>query len=275
MTWIMAPAPHITARISTPFLFWIMIAALLPAIGLNIYLGGLSVFVLILSCASSAMFAEGIIAWLRKKPITLTNGAACLTGILLAFIVPGVPWWIASLSGMFAVAASKIIRWNLGYSLFHAALLGRIIVMIFFGNTSEVFSVQLLVALGIGGLFLIYMQIIDWRIPLFSLGIIFLGTMIMNQSLLPMMMNGNLMLAAFFIATDYETSPLLPIGKIVFAIGCGIMMLVLSIVSREMVNEIMLALILMNSLTPLIDNITFRYYQWVKISRNTKKTIIH
>ncbi|MDZ7816179.1 MAG: RnfABCDGE type electron transport complex subunit D [Planctomycetota bacterium] len=112
----------------------------------------------------------------------------------------------------------------------------------------------------LGGLFLIFLKIVDWRIPLF-----YIGTTALLSWILPIgnvgffsgdplfsVLAGGLMIGAFFMATDMVTSPMTGRGKIVFAIGCG----VLTVLIRNFggyPEGVCYSILLMNTAVPLID----------------------
>jgi electron transport complex protein RnfD len=116
------------------------------------------------------------------------------------------------------------------------------------GETSVLFLL-------IGGIFLIIMRVIDWRIPLFYLGSVALMALAFKQDILFHLMAGGLMIAAFFMATDYVTTPITKKGRIIFGLGCGIITVLLRIYSGY-AEGVMFAVLLMNAATPLIDGLT-------------------
>ncbi len=110
-----------------------------------------------------------------------------------------------------------------------------------------------------GGLFLIFMGIISPVTPLSMLGTVAVCTLLssggdMNE-MLYQLLSGGLLLGAFFMATDYVTSPITAKGKLIFGIGCGLLtFLIRSFGSYP--EGVSLAILLMNILTPYIDQFT-------------------
>lgn len=126
------------------------------------------------------------------------------------------------------------------------------------GSMGEVSAVALL----IGGLFLIYKKIISPIIPACFIGTVFVFALVYygvtgDGNALQMavfhILAGGVMLGAFFMATDYVTSPLLPMGKVIFGIGCGLMTMVIRLWGQYP-EGVSFSILLMNCLTPLIND---------------------
>ena len=125
------------------------------------------------------------------------------------------------------------------------------------GSVGEVSAIALL----IGGLFLIWKKVINPIIPACFIGTVFVFAVIYYTATggdaLDMavfhVLAGGVMLGAFFMATDYVTSPLLPAGKVVFGIGCGLMTMIIRIWGQYP-EGVSFAILFMNCLTPLINN---------------------
>ena len=110
-------------------------------------------------------------------------------------------------------------------------------------------SIMLILA---GAILLFAFDIIDWRIPLTYIGTVALLALTLRQDIIFQLLAGGLMLGAFFMATDYVTSPITPRGQIIFGVGCGaITMLVRAF--GGMPEGVTYAILLMNAVTPLID----------------------
>ena len=126
------------------------------------------------------------------------------------------------------------------------------------GSMGEVSAVALL----IGGLFLIWKKIISPIIPACFIGTVFVFALIYYgatgqgdalQMAVFHILAGGVMLGAFFMATDYVTSPLLPMGKVIFGIGCGLITMIIRIWGQYP-EGVSFSILLMNCLTPLINN---------------------
>ena len=126
------------------------------------------------------------------------------------------------------------------------------------GSMGEVSAIALL----IGGLFLIWKKIISPIIPCCFIGTVFVFALIYyaatgNGDALQMavfhVFAGGVMLGAFFMATDYVTSPLLPMGKVIFGIGCGLLTMIIRLWGQYP-EGVSFSILIMNCLTPLIEN---------------------
>ena len=113
-------------------------------------------------------------------------------------------------------------------------------------------------ALIIGGLFLIYRNVINWRIPVFYIGSFAVFAFILGResffsaNVLFEVLSGGLLLGAFFMATDYATSPITPNGKIIMGVGCGFLTVIIRFYGGYP-EGVSYAILIMNVFVPLID----------------------
>jgi len=135
---------------------------------------------------------------------------------------------------------------------------------LFWGNVGGCIGEVSAFALLLGAAYLLYRNIIEWRIPLFYMGTVFVLSFFFGgikgaqySLLLPFfhIFSGGLMLGAFFMATDYTTSPLTKNGRIIFAIGCGLLTIVIRLVGGYP-EGVSYSILFMNVMTPLIDRLT-------------------
>jgi len=114
---------------------------------------------------------------------------------------------------------------------------------------------------------LLYKKIIDWRIPLSYLGTVAVLMVLLRQDPLFHLLVGGLMLGAFFMATDYVTTPITAKGRVVFGIGCGLLVVLIRLFG-SLPEGVAFSILLMNAFTPLIDRYTktkpFGFVQEVK-----------
>jgi electron transport complex protein RnfD len=119
-------SPHITDKDSIPKIMYGVVISLIPATIGAIYFFGIRAGWVILLAIIAAVATEAGLQKLLKKPITVKDGSAIVTGILLAFNVPPeVPWWLPVIGSIFAIAIGKIPFGGLGYNPLNPALLGR------------------------------------------------------------------------------------------------------------------------------------------------------
>lgn len=132
----------------------------------------------------------------------------------------------------------------------------------FIGNTAGSLGETSALALLLGGLYLIYKGHIDWKIPATFIGTVFgltaLYGLATNQPLTyPFfhILTGGLFLGAFFMATDWVTSPITKKGRILFGFGCGLLTVIIRL-KGGYPEGVCYAILLMNCVTPLIDRYT-------------------
>lgn len=125
------------------------------------------------------------------------------------------------------------------------------------GNCGGVLGETCKLAILAGGLYLLVRRIIDWRIPVAFIGTVFLCYLIKDgaEVALYQIFAGGLMLGAFFMATDYATSPVTNIGKLINGVGCGILLFVIRAYASYP-EGCSFAILFMNVVTPMIDKFT-------------------
>ncbi|MBQ3292536.1 MAG: RnfABCDGE type electron transport complex subunit D [Mogibacterium sp.] len=126
------------------------------------------------------------------------------------------------------------------------------------GSTGEVCALALI----IGGVFLIIRKVISPIIPCAFIGTVFVFGFIATGSLqmaLFHVLAGGVLLGAFFMATDYVTSPKLPLGQLIFGIGCGIITMSIRLFGSYP-EGVSFSILLMNICTPLLNNLSYKFY---------------
>lgn len=119
-------SPHVTDNESIPKIMYGVVLSLIPATIGAIYFFGIKAAWVIFIAIVFAVATEAIIQKMMKKPVTVKDGSAIVTAILLAFNLPAeVPWWIPAIGAIFAIAIGKIPFGGLGYNPMNPALLGR------------------------------------------------------------------------------------------------------------------------------------------------------
>lgn len=130
---------------------------------------------------------------------------------------------------------------------------------VFIGNVGGCIGETSAVLLIAGGIYLMFRKVISYRIPVFYIGTVFVMTFLLNGFDLVMavysLFIGGLMLGAFFMATDYASSPINPKGQIVFAIGCGVLATIIRIYGGYP-EGVSYSILLMNVAAPLIERYT-------------------
>jgi electron transport complex protein RnfD len=296
---LVSSSPHIRSNESVQRIMLDVVIALTPAIIGSVYLFGLNALKLILISVASSVLFEALIQKLFKKPITITDFSAAITGILIAFNLPAsAPWWLPVIGSAFAIIVVKQLFGGLGANFMNPALAARAMLMtswpvhmtnytgtrpdvvtsatplsimkygtgaelptlrdMFIGNIPGVIGETSALLLLIGAVYLIMRKVIDWKIPVFYIGTTFIMLLLLGvePKLLPYhILGGGLILGAFYMATDYSSSPVTPLGRIIFAVGAGILTAIIR-VKGAYPEGVSYSILLMNVATPLIEKFT-------------------
>ncbi|MCB2352604.1 RnfABCDGE type electron transport complex subunit D [Clostridium estertheticum] len=304
-------SPHIRAEASISKIMWTVTMALTPAALFAIYHFGTSALFVLLAGSLSAVGFEYIVQKLRKKPVTITDGSAFLTGLLLSMCLPpAIPPYMAIVGSFIAIVIAKHAMGGLGYNIFNPAHIGRAALMVSwpvamttwskftssvdvvstatplnilkqqgysklidtFGSAPQMYKDMFIgfrngsigetstVLLIIGGIYLIYKGYANWVVPAFMIGTVGILTWICGPTGLftgdPLfhMMAGGLIIGAFFMATDMVTIPITKKGQIVFAIGAGVITVLIRL-KGGYPEGVCYSILLMNAVTPLIDRL--------------------
>lgn len=129
------------------------------------------------------------------------------------------------------------------------------ILNMFLGTTGGSLGETSALALLIGGIYLVYRKVINPIIPVAFIGTVFIFTAVLGVNPLAQILGGGLFLAAIFMATDYSTSPVTNMGKLIFGIGCGLITVLIRVFGSYPEGA-SFAILLMNILVPYIDKAT-------------------
>ena len=294
----LSSSPHVRSADTTGRIMRDVLIALLPATVVGIYLFGLSALWVVLVSVASAMVSEALLQKLMRKKVTVSDGSAAVTGLLLALnLPPSVPLWLPVIGAVFGIAIVKQCFGGLGYNFLNPALAARAFLVVswptamttwtmpadavstatpltaisvagagapsphldmFLGNIGGCIGETSAIALIIGGLYLIARRVIDPRIPVVFVATVAVFTWIAGPEglftgdALYHILAGGLMIGAFFMATDYATSPMSGSGKVVFAFGCGVLTSVIRLWGGYP-EGVSYSILLMNLVVPLID----------------------
>lgn len=290
-------SPHIRAKDTTQSIMRDVIIALLPAAIAGVYFFKLKALLVMLASVISCVVAEYIWEKATNKKITIGDYSAAVTGLLLAFCLPAsVPLWIPIIGGFFAIIIVKQFFGGVGQNIMNPALAARAFLLaswpvqmttwtldgvttatplailkgkeatgaiapdlmsVFIGHVGGSIGETSALALLLGGAYLLYKHIIDWRIPVSFIATTFVITAIAGRSSGPVyeLFAGGLMLGAIFMATDYATSPITPLGRIIFGVGCGVITSVIRILGGYP-EGVCYSIIVMNLFVPLIERWT-------------------
>ena len=131
---IVSPSPHVHSSWTVKKVMYGVVYAMLPAMLVSFYFFGLGSFIVTLVAVLSCILFEYLIQkYLLKGPVTVTDGSAIVTGMLLAFNVPaGLPWWMVIIGSLVAIGIGKMSFGGLGKNPFNPALVGRVFLLISF-----------------------------------------------------------------------------------------------------------------------------------------------
>lgn len=127
-------SPHVYTDESVSKIMYGVVLSLIPAALVSFYFFGLAAVLITLTAVASCMFFEFIIQkYLLKGPITIFDGSAVITGLLLAFIIPAtLPLWMVVIGSLVSIGMAKMTFGGLGKNIFNPALVGRVFLMISF-----------------------------------------------------------------------------------------------------------------------------------------------
>jgi len=127
---ILSQAPHIKNNQNVDKIMWLVILALTPSAVASYFFYGINAVLVMAVSILSAVFCEGLYHLIKRKPVTITNGSAVLTGLLLAMNVPpNFPLWMIALGSFFSIIFVKELFGGLGFNIFNPALAGRAFLM--------------------------------------------------------------------------------------------------------------------------------------------------
>lgn len=131
---IISASPHVHSSRTSKKVMYDVVIALIPAFLVSVYVFGFSALVLTAVAVISCILFEFIIQkYLMKTEVTVTDGSALITGILLAFNLPaGLPIWMIIVGSLVAIGVAKLSFGGLGYNIFNPALVGRVFLLVSF-----------------------------------------------------------------------------------------------------------------------------------------------
>jgi Na+-translocating ferredoxin:NAD+ oxidoreductase subunit D len=194
---IVTDPPHIKDSQSIKKIMWFVVLAILPSCIYSAYLFGIKALIVLFASVVSAVAAEALFQSILKKPVSVSDGSAVITGLLIAMNTPAeLPVWIAVIASFFAIIVVKQLFGGLGFNIFNPALaaialiiaiwplemttkLGNITQMISYewpfydamlksavmGNTGGYIGESSALLLLAGAAFLFFKRIIKWHIP--------------------------------------------------------------------------------------------------------------
>lgn len=287
-------SPHIRQDLTVTNVMGNVVIALLPATIFGIYHFGLHALIIIIAAILSTTLSEFIFDFITKKPNTVKDLSAVVTGLLLALsLPPSVPLYIPIIGGMFAIFVVKCFFGGLGKNWMNPALGARCFLLISFGTTMTRFTVDGVsaatplaamkagetirladiylgfsnsviggsaLALLIGGLYLWVSGGITITIPAsciiaFTAFIaIFGGQGFDIPFLIANICAGGILMGAFFMATDPVTSPMTTSSQMLFGVIVGLLAGLFR-VKGSAADSVSYAIIISNMFVPFLDKL--------------------
>ena len=319
---IATSSPHIRGSETTQGIMKDVIIAMLPALAYACFNFGLRALTLTAVSVAGCVFFEWLYRKLMKKPQSVLDLSAVVTGMLLAFVSPvQIPYWMILIGDAFAILIVKQLFGGIGKNFVNPALAGRAVLLASyagsmttwvdpamskaailgsnvdlvtaatplsymkgtdpaalaesFGNLTGTYSVGQMflgqtggslgevsaLMLIIGGVYLIWRKVINWQTPAAYIGTVAVLTFLFPKAgssldwMLYSIFGGGLMLGAFFMATDYATSPITKKGQLIFGVGCGLFTVLIRYFGSY--NEgVCYSIMVMNLFVPFIDKYT-------------------
>ena len=292
---IVTAAPHITSPDSTQKIMQRVCIAMVPTLIASVIIFGIQALILTAVTVAACVLFEYGYCKLMGREIPVDDFSAVVTGMLLAFNLPAtLPWWMGIVGAFIAIVIVKQLFGGLGYNFANPAIVGRIALAMGFaskmasypkpasaidafasatplaaqagggvqtyltllmGNHGGVLGETCALTILVGGIYLIATKVISPVIPVTYLGTVAVLSLVAGRDPIYQLLSGGLMLGAFFMATDYVTSPTTNKGKLVFGLGLGIVTCAIRFLGT--MNEgVSFAILLMNLLVPYIDVLT-------------------
>ena len=290
-------SPHVRNKITTQSIMFDVAIAMIPASVYGVWQFGMHALLVLIATVVACVLSEYVYEKLMKKPITISDGSAVVTGMILALnMPPQIPLWMPCLGGVFAIIVVKQLYGGLGQNWMNPALAARCFLLISFagkmttftepfsdavasatplaqlkaGETVDVMAMFVgripgsigevsVIALLIGAAYLVWRRVISLRIPLTYIATVAVFAAIYSgfdmYYVAAHICGGGLIFGAFFMATDYVTSPITPKGQYVFGICLGLLTALFRIFGGS-AEGVSYAIIFCNILTPLIEKYT-------------------
>ena len=287
-------SPHIHSGRSTRGIMLDVLIALVPAIVAGTVIFGVRSLLVIAVCVICCVGFEALFNQITHKEQTIGDLSAVVTGLLLALNLPAnISMWQCVVGSMFAIVIVKCLFGGIGCNLVNPAITARVFMLVAFGSMAQsvapvdaVVSATPLVtekmpslmtmfwgnyggtigetctaALLFGGIYLLVRRVITWHIPVVFIGTVFVFSYFVRgfdaMAALGLILSGGLFISAIFMATDYVTSPETPWGKVIFALGAGVLTCLIRYYGNYP-EGVSFSILFMNILTPYISKWTRR-----------------
>lgn len=309
-----SPSPHIKHPDTTRTIMITVLVALLPALVWSVVVFGWRSLTVTAISVCCCVFFEFLYQFLMKKPITVLDFSAAVTGVIIAFNLPvAVPLWALPLAAFFAIVVVKQLFGGIGKNIVNPALAARVFLLaswpdyigrqfvkagtnidpfkisfvtdsvssatplsdlnkgdipdislfdMFVGNIPGCIGEVSALFLTVGGLILLVKKVITWHIPVTYIATVYLLSLAFPlggadpfEFAIYQILSGGVFLGAIFMATDYATSPVTSVGRIIFGVGCGLLTVFIRYFGGYP-EGVSFAILIMNLLVWYIDRFT-------------------
>lgn len=280
---------------TTKIMMHVLIALVPAIIASAMIFGGRALMLIGFCTMTAILWEKIIRKIMKREDTTGDLSAAVTGVILALNLPVTLPFWMALIGTFFAIVVVKQLFGGLGCNFANPAIVGRIVLFIsfpaamanwvkpyyytfedgvdtiskatplaskcanlqdlFLGKVSGCLGETCALALIIGGIYLVVMRIITPTAPVAFIGTVALFSFFAGEEPLYQVLSGGLMLGAIFMATDYVTTPVTQLGKLIFGIGCGIITCVIRFYASYP-EGVSFSILLMNIITPYIDMAT-------------------
>ena len=292
---LVSPGPHVRSNVTTRRIMLDVVIALMPSLIAATVIFGWRALLVTAVCVLTCVTSEWLFEKLCRRPNTVGDLSAVVTGVLLAFNLPvGIPLWQAVLGSVVAIVVVKQLFGGIGKNFANPAITARIVMLLSFAGSMSAFSSRYdavssatplaamtageelpslldlflgrhggslgetcVLAILIGGAYLLVRRVITWHTPAVFVGTVFLFSWALGENPMQHILSGGLMLGAFFMATDYATTPPSKWGKVIFGLGCGLITVLIRVFGNYP-EGVSFAILFMNILTPYISAWTRR-----------------
>ncbi|MFW6022170.1 MAG: RnfABCDGE type electron transport complex subunit D [Halanaerobiaceae bacterium] len=287
---VVSSSPHVKDVTTVNEIMWSVVMALVPAVIAAVYFFGIQAIGIILVSVSGSIVTEYLFQKARGKEVTISDGSAVITGLLLALTLPPTsPLWMVLVGSVVAIGLGKQVFGGLGHNPFNPALVGRAFLLaaypvrmtnwvldgvssatplnlinqgtqtgywkLFIGHVGGSLGETSAFALLLGGAYLIFRGFINWRIPAGMILSVFVLSYFAGADPVFHIFAGGLILGAFYMATDMVTSPITKKGRWIFGIGAGIIVVIIRIWGGYP-EGVLYSILLMNTTVPLLNRYT-------------------
>lgn len=286
---VISSAPHIKTADTTQRLMLNVIIALLPCAIAGVFFFGWGAALVLAVAVVSAVLAELVWQKLAHQKVRIADCSAALTGLLLGLCIsPVTPWWVVMIGSFFAIIVVKQLFGGIGDNFLNPALTARAVLLaswpayltthiaangfadaitsatplassfsqidLLLGTVPGAIGETSKIAILIGFAYLLFTKTIRWEIPVFVVLSTMATSWILGGDPIMSILTGGVLFGAVFMATDYVTSPMNRWAQIVYAIGIGVIIVVIRNFG-DYPEGVTYAILLMNIAAPLLDRV--------------------